>query len=183
MKIGYIKETRKQSLDLQTEILLSNGCVKLYQEIKPSNNIYSKSEVLEKAIEEMQANDTLMITRLSVFASSTTNLHKLLERLQSKHIAFYTIEQDVPVDKLFIKYLEIFITFEKELHYQRQVDGISSAMMKGIKFGRPIKMKRKNVIKAIRFKKSGHTSNEVARRFDVGKSTLLRYIAEFYKSA
>ena len=69
------------------------------------------------------------------------------------------------------------------MQYQRQAVGIKSAIKRGVRFGRPTKMKQANVIKAIRFKNNGYTSKEVANRFNVGKSTLLRYIAEFRKSA
>ena len=79
--------------------------------------------------------------------------------------------------------LKLLLTFEKDIQYQRQAVGIQSAIKRGVRFGRPMKMKQANVIKAIRFKNNGYTSKEVANRFNVGKSTLLRYIADFKKSA
>ena len=53
------------------------------------------------------------------------------------------------------------------MQYQRQAVGIKSAIKRGVRFGRPTKMKQANVIKAIRFKNNGYTSKEVANRFNV----------------
>ena len=36
-----------------------------------------------------------------------------------------------------------------------------------------------SVLEAIKLKKSGCTSNDVAKEFGVGKSTLLRYVAKY----
>jgi len=95
----------------------------------------------------------------------------------------FFIKSKLVLTEEFIQYLELFIRFEKDSAQQRQSEGIAAAHAKGVRFGRPKKMKHKNVIKAIRYKNSGYTSKEVANRFNVGRSTLLRYIAKFHKKS
>ena len=174
MKVGYIKEMKKYPLEQQQESLVSNGCSKIYKQSSTSS---------KELMNELQAKDTVVVTRLAICANSTKDLHQFLLQLQAKEIRLEVLQQDIPSVKSLIKFLELLLTFQKDIQHQLQAVGIKSAIKRGVRFGRPTKMKQANVIKAIRFKNNGYTSKEVANRFNVGKSTLLRYIAEFRKSA
>ena len=174
MKVGYIKEMKYYPLEEQQELLLSSGCTKIYDE--------SRLDIYD-LLGTLNAEDMIVITRLSICATQTKDLHQFLSQLQAKEIKLEVVQQETPSIEVLTGFLELILTFQKDLQYQRQAVGISKAKRKGIRFGRPIKMKQANVIKAIRFKNNGYTSKEVANRFNVGKSTLLRYIAEFRKSA
>ncbi len=71
------------------------------------------------------------------------------------------------------------ITRSSDIRYQRHMMGIIKAKAKGIRFGRPRKLSQNKLLKAISLKELGFTSLEVANRFHVSKSTLLRNIVEY----
>lgn len=174
MKIGYIKDMKKYPSEKQLELLLTLECDEIHNHSKIST---------QELLHQLQVNDTLCIARLSIIANSTKELYQFLLELQAKEVNLDVVEQETPFLDTLISFLELILTFQKDLQYQRQAVGIQSAIKRGVRFGRPTKMKQANVIKAIRFKNNGYTSKEVANRFNVGKSTLLRYIAEYKKSA
>ena len=70
--------------------------------------------------------------------------------------------------------------FVEDLRKEKQTIGIHNAKVKGKRFGRPSKLTVNKVIKGIELKKF-NTSEQVANRLGVGKSTLLRHIA-IYRS-
>jgi len=76
------------------------------------------------------------------------------------------------MDELLFYILE----FVEDLRKEKQAVGIYNAKAKGKRFGRPSKLTVNKVIKAIELKKF-NTSEQVANRLGVGKSTLLRHIA------
>jgi DNA invertase Pin-like site-specific DNA recombinase len=52
-----------------------------------------------------------------------------------------------------------------------------------VKFGRESKFNDEKVIEAIRMQEDGMTNQQIADKFEIGRSTLLRYISEYKKSA
>jgi len=53
-------------------------------------------------------------------------------------------------------------------------------MARGVKFGAKRKMSDEQVIEAIELQKSGEfTNQQIADKFGVGRSTLLRYVGEW----
>jgi len=179
MKIGYIKQTTKEETEVQSELLISSGCLKIY--IEPANNINYKSRVkLSEAIDFVNSGDTLAVTRLSVLSHSVQHLLQVLYSLEEKKVILEAIEQQYSskesysMDELLF-YLSEFI---EDLRKEKQAIGIYNAKIKGKKLGRPSKMNIKKVQKAIYLKKF-HTSAQVANRFGVGTSTLLRHISRY----
>ena len=64
-----------------------------------------------------------------------------------------------------------------------QAEGIKSAMKRGMKFGAKRKMSDEQVIEAMELqKKAEMTNQQIADMFGVGRSTLLRYVAEIRKN-
>ena len=181
MRVGYIKSIKRESAQEQSEILIAHKCTKIYQEISSCNNIYSR-EVLHQLIQELQKEDTLVVTKVVVCANSIKELYELLEQLKTKEIIFDVVEQQLSVTEQFMEFLDVLAEFEENVHYQRQADGIAKALKRGVQFGRRRKLDIIKVSQAIELKEQGITSQEVANRFDVGKSTLLRYISEWRRA-
>ena len=177
MRVGYIKQTKKQSSELQSQILISNKCEKLYHELNSCNNIYSR-EVLHQLVEELNSDNTIVITRVVVCANSIKELYELLQQLKSKEISFEVIEQELSVTEELMSQLKVLSEFEEDVHYQRQAIGIAQALKKGVQFGRKPKLDIDGVIEAMELKEQGLSNQEIANKFSMGKSTLLRYLAE-----
>lgn len=77
--------------------------------------------------------------------------------------------------------LSIISEFETDLRSERQSDGISSALKRGVKFGRKAKFDNKKVLEAIKMQNDGIINQEIADHFEIGRSTLLRWIANYKK--
>ena len=178
MRIGYIKQTKKQSSELQSEILIANKCTKIYQETNSCNNIYSR-DVLHKLIEELTSNNTIVVTRLVVCANSIKELYELLQQLKSKEISFDVVEQELLATGAILSQLEVLMEFEKDINYQRQAVGIAQALKRGVQFGRKPKLDIDGVIEAMELKEQGISNEDIANKFSIGKSTLLRYFSEW----
>jgi len=182
MKIGYIKQTSKEQVEEQSELLISNGCMKIY--VEPANNIQYKSRVkLDEAIESTDAGDILAVTRLSVLSHSVQHLLDVMYKLEEKDIVLEAIEQQYSSKESYSmdELLFYLIEFVEDLRKEKQAVGIYRAKEKGKRLGRPPLLTKNKVIKAIDLKRF-NTSEQVANRLGVGKSTLLRHIAKLKKA-
>ena len=65
------------------------------------------------------------------------------------------------------------IEFVEDIKVEKRVLG----MLNGKRVGRPLKLTAKQVVQAIKLKQN-NTSNQVANKFGVARSTLLRHIAK-----
>ncbi len=76
--------------------------------------------------------------------------------------------------------LAVIAEFETDLRKERQAEGIKSALKRGVKFGAKNKMTEEQVVEAIAIQKTGEfTNQQIAKKFEVGRSTLLRYVAKY----
>ena len=183
MKIGYIRSTIQEEVEQQSELLISAGCSKLY--VEPSNNINYKSKTkLHEAINSIEVGDTLAVTRLSVLSHSVQNLLQIMFKLEDKKVILEAIEQQYisnqnhTMDELLF-YLSEFV---EDLRKEKQAVGIYRAKQQGKRLGRPPLLTTNKVLKAINLKKY-NTSEQVANRLGVGRSTLLRHIAKYKKAS
>ena len=97
----------------------------------------------------------------------------VLEAVEQK----YKSNQSHSMDELIFYLME----FVEDLRKEKQAIGIYRAKQNGKRLGRPSKLNLKKVEKAI-YLKQFNTSSQVANRFGVGTSTLLRHIAKLKKA-
>jgi len=186
MKIGYARvSSTGQNLDAQIELLKKVGCDKIFQEKKSGTKKDDRVE-LNNALEFVREGDTFLVTRLDRCSRNTLDLFKILELLKSKKVAFKATEQEFDTQtstgKLMLGLLSVIAEFETDLRAERQAEGIKSAMARGVKFGAKRKMSDEQVSESIQLQKNGKfTNQQIADKFGVGRSTLLRYVAEYKK--
>jgi len=184
MKVGYARVSSVgQNLEAQIEILKRAGCEKIFQEKQSGTNITKRIE-LENALEFVREGDTFLVTRLDRCSRNTLDLYKILELLKEKKVDFKATEQEfdttTSTGKLMIGLLSIVAEFETDLRAERQAEGIKSALARGVKFGAKRKMTEEQVVEAMELQKKGEMTNQqIADMFGVGRSTLLRYLAEY----
>ena len=183
MKIGYIRATiKEEEVEQQSELLIKAGCIKLY--VESSNNINFKSkQKLHEAIKSITIGDTISVTRLSVLSHSVQNHLEIMYQLQDKQVLLEAIEQQYSSNETHSmdELLYYLIEFVEDLRKEKQAVGIYKAKEKGKRLGRPPLLTKNKVIKAINLKRF-NTSQQVANRFGVGTSTLLRHIANYRKA-
>jgi len=187
MKVGYARvSSTGQNLETQIEILKEAGCEKIFQEKKSGTAMDNRVE-LQNALEFVREGDIFMVTRLDRFARSNADLYKIIGILDKKKVEYKATHQafdsTTSEGKMMIGILGTMAEFSNDLRKERQAEGIKSAMKRGVKFGAKRKMSEANVLDAIKMQKSGDfTNQQIADKFGVGRSTLLRYISEMKKA-
>jgi len=111
------------------------------------------------------------------------DLHSIIDELSIKGVAFKATEQDIDTTtsagRLMIGLLSIVNYFEVNIKSERQAEGILSAKKRGVKFGATPKFDEERTIKAIELQNQGMTAQQIADEFEIGRSTLLRYISAY----
>jgi len=187
MKIGYARvSSTGQNLEAQVELLKKAECEKIFQEKKSGTKRTDRTE-LENALDFVREGDTFLVTRLDRCSRNTLDLYKILELLNSKKVAFKATEQEFDTStstgKLMMGLLSVIAEFETDLRAERQAEGIKSALARGVKFGAKRKMTDEQVVEAMELQKKGEMTNQqISDMFGVGRSTLLRYVAEYAKN-
>ena len=184
MKIGYARvSSTGQNLETQIEILKEVGCEKIFQEKKSGTAMDNRVE-LQNALEFVREGDIFMVTRLDRFARSNADLYKIIGILDKKKVEYKATHQafdsTTSEGKMMIGILGTMAEFSNDLRKERQAEGIKSAMRRGVKFGAKRKMSDNQVVEAMELQKKGKMTNQqIADMFGVGRSTLLRYVAEY----
>jgi len=141
--IGYARVSSiGQSLDVQLSKLSTFGCDKIFHE-KKSGTTSDRPE-LKSCLNYLRDNDVLVITKLDRLARSTFHLTQIANDLANDGIELVVIDQSIdtskPTGKLLFNMLASIAEFETELRKERQIDGISKAKERGVKFGAKAKL-------------------------------------------
>ena len=175
--VGYARVSSVgQSLDIQKSKL--KHCSKIFEEKKSGTNTVRAE--LKKCLEYVREGDTLVITRLDRLARSTIDLCNIAAELERKNVALQVLDQNIntadATGRLMFNMLGAIAQFETEIRAERQADGISKALEKGVKFGRKYILNIKDVEQLKEARKSGETIASLMRRFRLSKSRVYRYL-------
>lgn len=187
MKVGYARvSSTGQNLESQIQALKNIGCQKIFQEKKSGKQQDNRNE-LQNALDYVREGDEFYVTRLDRCSRSVKDLHEIIDKLSSKGVSFKATEQDLDTStstgRLMIGLLSIISAFETDLRAERQADGIKSAKDRGVEFGRKKKLTDTKVKEIIKLQQTGTMTNlQIAEKYNVGKSTLLRDVAKYKDS-
>ncbi|WP_010304139.1 recombinase family protein [Candidatus Odyssella thessalonicensis] len=175
--VGYARvSSQGQSLDIQRDKL--KHCPKIFEE-KKSGTTSDRPE-LKRCLEYVREGDTLVITKLDRLARSTLDLCNIADELQRKNVALQVIDQNINTNdatgRLLFNMLGAIAQFETEIRAERQADGISKALEKGVKFGRKYVLTPKDVEELKHAREAGETISSLMRKFRLSKSTVYRYL-------
>ena len=185
MKVGYARvSTLGQSLDIQIELLKNMGCEKIFME-KKSGTTYEGRVELMKAIDYDREGDTFYVTRLDRFGRNSTDLHNLVKKLNDKNVVFQAIQQNLSTDgaigKLIFGVLATISEFENDIRKERQMEGIANAKKRGVRFGRASKVTHEQIEEMAKLREdlsNGLTNEQIAKMFNISRSSLLRMMAK-----
>ena len=154
------------------------------QTYEPTNDIAAPTVEETQAIDSLSSGDILAVTRLSILCISVQSLLEVLFELNDIDVTLEVVQQKFiskdthTLDELLLYLIE----FIDDIKIEKQVYGISKAKANGVRLGRPPKLTQQQVLKAIELKHN-QTSQNVASKFGVGRSTLLRHIAKQKKAS
>ena len=179
MLIGYARTStsnQKYSLEDQIEKLTSKGCEKIFSE--EISSVSSNRPEFEKSLEFARGGDTLVVTTLSRFARSISDLWKSVEKLHAKGVAFQILDMNLdtstPTGKLILTMLGAVCQFEREILLERQLVGIAKAKRKGKFKGRvPTAKKKSGDIQ--RLLQKGLRPKQVAAELGIGNASVYRH--------
>ena len=179
MLVGYGRVSSSgQSLDIQHEALVAAGCEKVFAE-KVSGRSTIDRDQLAAALDFCRESDTLIVTRLDRLARSVGDLHRIIERLTEKGVAFKCLNQsgvdtDTSTGRLMMSVLCAVAAFENDIRRERQLEGIQKARLAGKYRGRPQSIDP-NRVKELR--ESGMGPAAIARSLGIGRASVYRALA------
>jgi len=186
-KIGYARvSTAEQNLDLQISALKTAGCELIFKDHGVSGCRTDRPE-LEKALEALNAGDTLIIWRLDRMSRSLKHLIEINETLNEREAFFESltekIDTSVPMGEFVFHILGAVAQLEREIGRERTMAGLSVAAENGNYPGRPRVLSAERVHRAYGAYHIGESSlRDIALGFDVSTETLRRRFKEIHEA-
>lgn len=177
MKIGYARvSTIHQDLEAQIQQLKNENCNKIYEE-KISGTKKERPE-FEKALQELQEGDMLVVTKVDRFARNTMHaldiIQQLFERGVRVHILNMGIIENTPTGKLIFSIFSAFAQFERDMIVERTTEGKEIARQKkDYREGRPKKYTKAYLNHAMDLLEE-NSYKAVEEMTGISKSTLIR---------
>jgi DNA invertase Pin-like site-specific DNA recombinase len=144
MKYGYARvSTDGQSVEAQVRQLTKAGCKKVFRET--ASGAKTDRAQLRKALDQLDGDDVLMVTRLDRLARSTRDLLNTLAVIADRKAGFRSLG-DTWADttsahgRLMLTVLAGLAEFERELIRARTGEGRERAKARGVRMGRPPKL-------------------------------------------
>ena len=178
MIIGYARVSSvDQNLETQVAALEAAGCARLYQE--KASGIRSDRKALAKMLQDLRADDIVVVTRLDRLARSTRDLLNILDIIGKTGARFRSLKDawadtTTPHGRLMLTVLGGLAEFERELILARTKEGTARAKARGVRFGRPPVLspyQRQEIAERLA---NGESQTAVARSYNVNQSTISR---------
>lgn len=177
MKYGYARvSTTGQDLQAQIEALQREGCEKIYSE--KFTGTKADRPQFQAVLNELEADDTLVVTKLDRFARSTTEalaiVKNLFERGIKVHVVNMGLIENTPTGRLIFTIMSGFAEFERDLIVERTQEGKAIARQRDdFREGRPAKFTKRQIQHALSLL---HTNSykQVEDLTGISKSTLIR---------
>lgn len=179
MLVGYGRvSSTSQSLEIQQEALAAAGCEKIFSE-KMSGRSADDREQLTLALEFVRESDIFCVTRLDRLARSVGDLHRIIEKLMSKGVAFRCLNQpgidtDTSTGRLMLSVVGAVASFENDIRRERQMEGVMKAKLRGAYRGRPRSI-CPNAVRQLRAEGLGPAA--IAKRLGIARASVYRALS------
>jgi DNA invertase Pin-like site-specific DNA recombinase len=144
MIYGYARvSTDGQTVGAQVEALTAAGAAKVFRET--ASGAKTDRAQLRKVLDQLDAGDVLMVTRLDRMARSTRDLLNTLAAIADRKAGFRSLgdtwaDTTTPHGRLMLTVLGGLAEFERELICARTGEGVARAVALGVKLGRKPKL-------------------------------------------
>lgn len=181
LKIGYARvSTGLQNLDLQEDSLKAEGCQKIFTDKISGSK--SKRLGLENTIDFAREGDTIVVWRLDRLGRNMQDLITIVNQLNDRGISFYSIQENITMDKssstgqLMFHLFAAFAEFERNLILERSQAGREAARARGRVGGRPEKLTKQDLELLKTLTDNGTPIKTVAEQWNVSRTTIYRYL-------
>jgi DNA invertase Pin-like site-specific DNA recombinase len=181
MIYGYARvSTDGQSVTAQVAALTAAGAGKVFRET--ASGAKTERAQLRRVLDQLDAGDVLMVTRLDRLARSTRDLLNTLAAIADREAGFRSLgdtwaDTTTAHGRLMLTVLGGLAEFERELIRARTSEGRARAVARGVKMGRKPKLTPHQRKEILRRKENGEAVREIARSYNVHNSTISRLVA------
>jgi DNA invertase Pin-like site-specific DNA recombinase len=144
MIFGYARvSTDGQSVNAQVAALRKHGAGRVFREV--ASGAKTDRAQLRRVIDQLDAGDVLMVTRLDRLARSTLDLLNTLAAIADREAGFRSLgdawaDTTTPHGRLMVTVLGGLAEFERDLIRTRTSEGRERAKARGVKLGRKPKL-------------------------------------------
>lgn len=179
--VGYARvSSADQNLDRQLAALKEAGVQKIWYE-KVSGATRDRPELV-RVMEYVREGDTLVVASMDRLARSVPDLYAIVDELNGRGVAVRFLKEGQRYDshsdatsQLMLGMLGVVAQFERALIRERQAEGIAQAKARGV-YDRAPAMSNDEIQQARDLLALGVPKAEVARRMNVSRSTLYKYV-------
>jgi DNA invertase Pin-like site-specific DNA recombinase len=137
---------------------------------------------LYRLLDQLDAGDVLMVTRLNWLPRSTRDLLNILSTITRQECCFRSLGDAwagtaTANGRLMLTVLAGLTEFERDLIRTRTGEGRARAVARGQKMGRPFKLTDHQKREAIKRCEQGETLADIARSYNVSPATISRLTA------
>jgi DNA invertase Pin-like site-specific DNA recombinase len=155
------------------------GCAKIYRE--KVTGVRSDRRKLLTLLKALGPGDAVTVTRIDRLARSTFDLFAIVEQIVDAGAQFRSLAEPwadtaTSTGRLMIAVLGGLADVERDLIRTRTAEGRSRAKARGQHMGRPSKLTPQQQKEARRRRAEGETLKELAKSYNVGKSTISRLV-------
>jgi len=182
MKFGYARvSTDGLSVEAQARALTKAGCKKVFREV--ASGAKTDRAQLRRLLDQLEADDVLMVTRLDRLARSTRDLLNTLATITNKKAGFRSLgdswaDTTTSHGRLMLTVLGGLAEFERDLIRARTGEGRERAKARGMKMGRKPKLTPHQRAEAIKRRDAGEPMRDIGKSFNVSHSTISRLSAQ-----
>ena len=181
MIYGYARvSTDGQTVSAQVATLTAAGAAKVFREV--ASGAKTDRAQLRRALDQLEAGDVLLVTRLDRLARSTRDLLNTLATITERKAGFRSLgdtwaDTTTAHGHLMLAVLGGLVEFERELIRARTRESRARAKARGKSLGRPFKLRAHQRQEALARREGGELLREIARSYNVSSSTISRLVA------
>lgn len=180
--IGYARiSTPYQSLDMQTDALQKEGCIKVFSEIV--SGAKANRPQFAACLDYLREDDTIVVWKLDRLARTLKELLYLIKYFEDNKIHFKSITEKIDTKTAMGKFAfhlcASMIEFERDIIRERVSAGLKAARARGNQGGRKYKLskdKRELVYDLYEIKQM--PAKKVAELIGIKKSLVHKYVRE-----
>lgn len=183
-RVGYIRvSSLEQNSERQKQFLENVGKIDRLFEEKVSGSTRHRPK-LNECVDYLRDGDELVVASIDRLARSMTDLRILVDELTGRgvtvtflheHLSFSKNTSD-PRANLMLGILGHFAEFEHAIIRERQAEGIAAAKKAGKYKGRKRALSNDEIIEMRERVKAGESKVKVAKRFNISRQTVYRYL-------
>jgi DNA invertase Pin-like site-specific DNA recombinase len=179
------QQTLPMQLRALREYVARRGWI-IVMQVKEVGSGASRRQMREKLLEAARRReiDAVLVWRLDRWGRSVTDLLATLQELEHLGVGFVSLTEALdlttPSGRAMAALLAVFAEFEREILRERVRAGLAHARQNGKQLGRPATAAM-HADQVRRLRRSGLSKSEIARRLNIGRTSVRRILAALTK--